>query len=51
VVGIFALLLGGGTTPNALGTGFIIAQALVVVILAMLEHAALRGTLVPQRAG
>jgi hypothetical protein len=51
VVGSFALLLGGWIAPNVLGAGFIVAQALVVVVLAMLEHAALRGTLVAQRVG
>jgi hypothetical protein len=51
VVGSFALLLGGWIAPNALGVGFIVAQALVVVLLAMLEHAALRGTLVAQQVG
>jgi hypothetical protein len=50
VAGSFALLLGGWIAPNALGVTFIAAQALVVAVLAKLEHAAMRhGLMQPAR--
>jgi hypothetical protein len=42
VVGSLLLVLAGWITPNALGTTFLVAQALVVAVLAVLEHGALR---------
>jgi hypothetical protein len=48
VAGSFMLLVSGWIAPNPLGITFIVAQALVVAVLAKLEHAALQG--VPLRA-
>jgi len=42
VMGSLLLVVTGWITPNALGTTFVVAQALVVVLLAVLEHGALR---------
>lgn len=38
VAGSAVLLLGGGISPNALGTAFIVVQATAVALLAMLEY-------------
>lgn len=51
VAGSVLLLAAGWIAPNALGTGFVAAQALVVAVLAKLEHGALRDTAVAARAG
>jgi hypothetical protein len=45
VVASLMLVLAGWIAPNPLGIAFIVAQALVVAVLAMLEHGALRGVL------
>jgi hypothetical protein len=42
VIGSLALLVDGGFSPNALGTAFIVVQALAVAILAELEFMGLR---------
>lgn len=42
------LLVSGAVSPNALGTAFVGAQALVVALLAALEHAARRGAPSPE---
>jgi hypothetical protein len=41
-IGSFGLLVSGVVAPTALGNAFVIAQALVVAILAMLQYAGLR---------
>ena len=41
-IGSFGLLVSGVVAPTALGYAFVIAQALVVAILAMLQYAGLR---------
>jgi hypothetical protein len=38
------ILFGGWIAPNTVGSIFVIAQALVVAALALLEHGALRAT-------
>lgn len=43
VAASLVLLVSGWIAPNALGTAFVAGQALVVALLAGLEHAALRG--------
>ena len=50
VVGSFILVLAGWIAPNALGSAFIVGQALVVAALAKLEHGALRDGLLLPRA-
>jgi hypothetical protein len=45
VVASLMLVLAGWIAPNPFGIAFIVAQALVVAVLAMLEHGALRGVL------
>lgn len=42
VIGSLALLVDGGFSPNALGTAFIVVQAVAVAILAELEFMGLR---------
>jgi hypothetical protein len=42
IVASIALLLGSWVAPNGLGTAFVVAQALVVAALVVLEHGALR---------
>ena len=42
VAGSVALLAAGGIAPTALGTAFVIAQAVVVAIFAELQYAGLR---------
>jgi hypothetical protein len=49
VAGSFTLVLSGWIAPNALGSAFIVAQALIVAVLAKLEHAPLRGGLLRPR--
>lgn len=51
VAGSLAVLVTGWVAPNALGVAFILAQALVVALLAMLEHGALRAPAPVARAG
>ena len=41
-IGSFGLLVSGVVAPTALGYAFVIVQALVVAILAMLQYAGLR---------
>jgi hypothetical protein len=41
-IGSFGVLVSGVAAPTALGYAFVIAQALVVAILAMLQYAGLR---------
>jgi hypothetical protein len=43
-----ALLVGGWVAPNALGTAFVLAQAIAVAALAMLEYLALRRLAAPR---
>lgn len=50
VVGSALLLTSGWIAPNYLGFGFIAAQAVVVGLLATLEHRALRESLLQPRA-
>jgi hypothetical protein len=42
VAGSVALLAAGGIAPTALGTAFVVAQAVVVAIFAELQYAGLR---------
>jgi hypothetical protein len=49
VVASLMLVLAGWIAPNPLGTAFIVAQALVVAVLAKLEHDAVRGALLQPR--
>jgi hypothetical protein len=49
VVASLMLVLAGWIAPNPLGTALIVAQALVVAVLAKLEHDALRGALLQPR--
>lgn len=51
VAGSVLLLLAGWIGPNALGTAFILAQALAVALLAGLEQGALRRTAQALKAG
>ncbi len=44
VAGSLALLAAGGIAPTALGTAFVVAQAVVVAIFAELQYAGLRRT-------
>jgi hypothetical protein len=50
VVGSVLLLTSGWIAPNYLGFGFIAAQAVLVALLATLEHRALRESLLQPRA-
>ena len=50
VTGSFALVVSEWIVPNALGSAFIVGQALVVAVLAKLEHGALRDGLLSPRA-
>ena len=45
VAGSVALLVAGGIAPTALGTAFVVAQAVVVAIFAELQYAGLRRAL------
>jgi hypothetical protein len=45
VAGSFALLAAGGISPTAIGTTFVVGQAVVVAILAELQYAGLRRAL------
>lgn len=51
VAASMGLVAGPWIAPNMLGTGFVVAQALVVALLAWLELTALRGTAAAGRAG